>query len=550
MDADLILTNGVVYTVDRDRSRHEALAVRDGRIVCVGSAGDVAALGGPRTRVVDLAGRLVLPGFIDAHMHPKYSTGELFEADLGGCRSVADCLAARRATAAAHPEYPAVRGWGWTPTAVCEREMTAAALDAIVPDRPVVLADDSVHSHWVNSLMLQMAGITRDTPDPHGGAIERLPDGTPSGLLREAWLSLERALPAYDAGALAAALRHFQRHVAARFGLTTVHEAGVLPGEPVLEAYEMLQRQEELGVRFCLSLVLDPGLPLGEQIAAAVEERARHAGALVRTAAVKLFVDGVIESHTAHLAGPYADRPGDRGPLVWAPERLIEASVAAARAGFQLHYHAIGDAAVALSLDAIAAARGADPADARDIITHLQLVDPRDYARFAAQGVTAAVQPCWFARDAACDGEIYRPYLGRDRAGRQYPMKSLFEHGVVVASSSDYPVSPPPDPLLGIQCGILRRDPRYPETSFELWPEEAVTVEQMIESFTINGAYANFLEDETGSLEPGKSADLIVLGENVLESPAERIDEAAVELTVFRGAPVYAAGAFEGLASA
>jgi len=548
MDADLIFTNGVVYTVDPHRSRHEALAVRDGRIALVGSAAEVAALAGRRTKVVDLAGRLVLPGFIDAHMHPKYSTGELFEADLGGCRSIADCLGAVARLAATHPEYPAVRGWGWTPTTVSEREMTAAALDAVVPDRPVVLADDSVHTHWVNSAMLEMAGITKDTPDPEGGAIERLPDGSPSGLLREAWLWLERALPAYDAEALAAGLRHFQRELAGRFGLATVHEAGLLPGEPVLEAYESLQRREELSVRFCLSLTLDPEQPLEEQIEAAVEERARHAGPLVRTAAVKLFVDGVIESHTAHLSRPYADRPGDRGPLVWAPERLVEASVAAARAGFQLHYHAIGDAAVSLSLDAIAAARGAHAA--RDIITHLQLVDPRDYARMAALGVTAAVQPYWFAKDAAYDAEIYVPSLGRERAARQYPMRSFWEHGVVVASASDYPVSPPPDPLLAIQRGILRRDPQDPEASSALWPEEAVTVEQMIASFTINGAYANFLEDETGSLEPGKSADLIVLGDNVLDLPAERIHEAEVELTVFRGTPVYAGGAFENFATA
>jgi len=548
--ADLILTNGVVHTVDRDRSRHEALAVRDGRIMCVGSAGDVAALGGPRTRVLDLGGRLVLPGFIDAHMHPKLSTGELFEVYLGGCRSVADCLVAVGRLAAEHPEYPAVRGWGWTPTTVREAEMTAAALDAVVPDRPVVLADDSVHTQWVNSAMLKMAGITKDTPDPDGGMIERLPDGTPSGLLREAWVWLERALPDYDAEALVAALRHFQRHIAGRYGITTVHEAGVLPGEPALEAYERLQGREELSVRFRFSLQLEPDRPLDAQIAAAVEERDRHTGALVGTAAVKLFVDGVIESHTAHLARPYADMPGERGPLVWAPERLIEASVAAARAGFQLHYHAIGDAAVALSLDAIAAARGARAAGARDIITHLQFVDPRDYARFAELGVTAAVQPYWFAKDAAFDGEIYRPYLGHDRAARQYPMRSFWEHGVVAASSSDYPVSPPPDPLLGIQRGILRRDPQDPDASSELWSEEAVTVERMIESFTINGAYANFLEGETGSLEPGKSADVIVLSENILELPAERIHEAAVELTVFRGAPVFAAGAFEGLASA
>jgi len=168
----------------------------------------------------------------------------------------------------------------------------------------------------------------------------------------------------------------------------------------------------------------------------------------------------------------------------------------------------------------------------------------------AALGVTAAVQPYWFAKDAAYDAEIYVPSLGRERAARQYPMRSFWEHGVVVASASDYPVSPPPDPLLAIQRGILRRDPQDPEASSALWPEEAVTVEQMIASFTINGAYANFLEDETGSLEPGKSADLIVLGDNVLDLPAERIHEAEVELTVFRGTPVYAGGAFENFATA
>jgi predicted amidohydrolase YtcJ len=546
-DADLICTNGVVYTLDAGRSRHEALAVRDGHIVAVGSAAEVAETRGPRTEVVDLGGRLVLPGFIDAHMHPKYSTGELFEVYLGGCRSLEECLAEVGRLAAAHPEYPAVRGWGWTPTAVPESRMTATALDAVVPDRPVVLADDSVHTHWVNSAMLRLAGITAQTPDPEGGVIERLPDGSPSGLLREAWLSLERALPAYDAEALAAALRHFQRRTAARFGLTTVHEAGLLPGDPALDAYEALQERRELDVRFCVSLTLDPELPLDEQIEAAVAERARHAGPLVRTAAVKLFVDGVIESHTACLSAPYADT-GDRGPLVWAPERLIEASLAAARAGFQLHYHAIGDAAVSLSLDAIAVARAATQG-ARDIVTHLQLVDPGDYARFAALGVTAVVQPSWFAKDAVYDAEIYMPFLGRERASRQYPMKSLWEHGALVASASDYPVSPPPDPILGMLCGVLRRDPRFPHTSSALWPEEAVTVEQMIASYTINGARANFLEDETGSLEAGKSADLVVLSENLLELPAERIHEAAVELTVSRGRAVFARGDFEGLAA-
>ena len=166
----------------------------------------------------------------------------------------------------------------------------------------------------------------------------------------------------------------------------------------------------------------------------------------------------------------------------------------------------------------------------------------------ARLGVVALTQPYWFANDAADDRELYRPLLGAARAARQYPMKSLLAAGVVVAAASDYPVSPPPDPLLAIQRGVLRRDPLQPETSSVLWPQEAVTVEDMIAAFTIAGAYSNFLEGETGSLEAGKSADLVVLRENILELPAERIHEAAVELTVFRGRPLFAAGGLAGLA--
>jgi len=551
VQADLILTDGVVYTVDARRSRHEAVAVAGGRVVYVGTTAGAAELRGPRTRTVDLGGRLVLPGFIDAHLHPKFSTCALFEVDLSACHSVRDCLDALARFAADHPELPAMRGYGWFPTEVPESEMTAAALDEVVPDRPVSLYDDSQHSQWVNSAVLRLAGVGRDDPGWDGVVVERLPDGSPSGLLREAWLRVDQVLPAYDADATAAGLAYFQREIAARYGLTTMHEAGADPGGALLDAYRLLDERGALTARYCISLQLDPDRPVGEQVEAAVEERARHTGPLVRARAVKLFADGVIESHTGYLAEPYADRPGFRSAPVWDPELLLEVSVAAAAAGFQLHYHAIGDAAVSLSLDAIAAARpGGGRDDARDIITHLQLVDPRDYERMAALGVTAATQPYWFAKDAIYDAELYRPFLGAARAAHQYPMKSLFDRGVNVAAASDYPVSPPPDPLLAIQRGALRRDPLLPQSSSQLWPEEAVTVEQLVAAFTINGAYANFLEDETGSLEVGKSADLVVLSENILELPADRISEAEVLLTLFGGTPVYATGDYEGLASA
>ena len=351
--------------------------------------------------------------------------------------------------------------------------MTAAALDTVVADRPVAMADDSAHSQWVNSAMLRLLGITKETADPDGGAIERLADGTPS---------------------------------------------------------------------------VEPDLPLEEQLEAAVQERARLAGPPLHCRSVKLFADGVIEAHTAWLNEPYADRPGYRGEHIWEPQALAQASVAAARAGFQLHYHAIGDAATAMSLDAIAAARAATGnTRARDMITHLQLVDPRDIARFAALGVTAVPQPYWFGREPVFD-KMYVPFLGVERTDHQYPMRSFWDHRVPVASASDYPVSPPPNPLLAIQRGVLRRGMDTPEPCEELWPEEAVGVEQMIESFTINGAYANFLEAETGSIEVGKSADLAVLSDNILETSPESIHHAEVLLTVFRGAPVHATGPFAGLA--
>ena len=555
MDADLILTSGHIHTVDARRSRSEAIAVKDGRIAAVGSAAEAAEWSGPRTRTVDLGGRLVLPGFSDAHMHPSFATGELFEVRLADCRSVEQCLDRVARFAAEHPELPAIRGGGWYPTMVPMEGMTAEALDRAVPDRPACIHDDNVHAQWVNSELLRRAGVGREDPGWAGAVVERLPDGAPKGLLHEAFPWVDRALPQYTVEQRSEALRYFQRELAARYGMTLVHEAGLHPWETMLDAYLQLEESDELTARFCLDAMLDPDLPLDEQLEAAAEMRARFTGPLVRAAGVKLFVDGVIETHTAYLAEPYADRPGFRGAPIWEPARLAEASAAAAAAGFQLHYHVIGEAAVSLAVDAIAAARGEDGggarqrssgvAPARDIVTHVQLVAAADYARMAALGVTAAVQPYWFTNDPDYYRALHR--LVGERAARQFPMASFLRAGVAVAGGSDYPVSPPPDPLLAIQRGVLRRDPTAEIENTELWPEEAVDVETMIAAFTIAGARANFLENETGSLEPGKSADLVVLSEDILELPPERIHESEVRLTLFRGAPVFAAAEYEGL---
>jgi predicted amidohydrolase YtcJ len=493
---------------------------------------------------VDFGGRLVLPAFVDAHLHPMCATGELFEVRLADCVSVEDCVDRVRRYADDHPELPAIIGHGWFPAKVPMEEMTAQALDAAAPGRPVLLNDDNVHAQWVNSEVLRLAGVGRDDPGWPGAVVERLPDGSPKGLLHEASPWVERALPGYTAAQHAEAYAHFRDEIVSRYGITLLHEAGVYPTDVVLDAYERFEAEDALGARLRLAMMVDPDRPVEVQVEEAVRMRARFGGPLVRAATVKFMVDGVLETHTGLLKEPYDDRPGFTGEPIWEPERLIAASVAAAAAEFQLHYHAIGDAAVALALDAIDAARGGKPG-ARDIITHLQLVDAADIDRMAALGVVAAVQPYWFTGDPDYLA-VLRPLLGERRTDHQSPLRSFIDAGVLAAGASDYPVQPPPDPLLAIQRGVLRRDPLAAPEHAQLWPEEAVDVAAMVEAFTIAGARANFLEHETGSLEPGKSADLIVLREDLFELPPERIDEAAVELTLFRGRPTWAAGPFEG----
>jgi predicted amidohydrolase YtcJ len=352
-------------------------------------------------------------------------------------------------------------------------------------------------------------------------------------------------MPPYTVEQRVQAYAYFRREIASRYGLTLIHEAAVYPDDDVaLDAYKRLEDDDELGLRLPIALMFDPDRPAAEQVEMAAAVRERFDGPLARAATAKFFVDGVIETHTAFLKEPYADRPDYRGEPVWPPELLIEASRLAAEAGFQLHYHAIGDAAVSVAVDAVEAARAAAPAPGRDLLTHLQFVDPRDYARMAAVGAVAAMQPYWFTKDPDYDAALRR--LIGARADRLYPLRSFLDAGVPVVAASDYPVSPPPDPLLAIQRGVLRRDPLHAADT-ELWPEEAVGVEAMVEAFTIAGARANFLEHETGSLEPGKSADLVVLREDLFTLPAERINEAAVELTLFRGRPMFASGPFVGL---
>jgi len=544
--ADWVLRNGAIYTLDSKERRAQSLAVGGGTILYVGDDAGVEAFVGPESRVIELGGKMVLPGFIDSHSHPSGALIQAVAVSLYDLRSLEQYLEAVRRFAEENPDKQAVRGSGWSNALFPVTGPMKEDLDAVVSDRPVQLGSGDGHSSWVNSKALELAGITRDTPDPEGGVIERDPStGEATGTLRESATGLVAAvLPPFTMEERMAGLLAFQE-MAAKDGVTTARVAAIGlsaagdldPSEVV--AYERLESEGKLRVRFRGSLLLPPDAPV-ERIRELVAERERQKEGLFEIDAVKIFVDGVVEGETAYLLEPYLHRPDYRGELLWNPDHLKEMVAAADREGFIVHIHAIGDAATGLALDAFQFAREKNgPRDARHQVTHLQLVTPSDVKRFASLAIIAVPQPFWFSKGGFYDA-IEAPYLGEERASREYPMKSFFDAGVTVASASDFPVTIPFSPVVGMKMGITRSfDPANPE--MVLGPEERVSLDQMIASFTRNGAFAARLEDRLGSLEVGKVGDVVVLDRNLFEVPADQVGEAKVLLTLFEGREIYRA---------
>ena len=547
--AGLVLKNGFVYTVDGRRTIAEAVAVRDGKIILVGSDRDVDKYVGSGTAVIDLQGRMVLPGFIDSHCHAAYGAAhEGFDIMFTGLKSVNEYKQAIRDFYAAHRDAKFIKGRGWKNTLFAKTGPDKKIIDEIIPDIPVALDDEGGHATWVNSLTLKLAGITRETKSPRGGVIERDPaTGEPTGTLREGAAGLVSSLfPDYTVEQLMQAIESYQR-MAASFGITTAHDATLDVDGNDFQAYKNLERENRLAMRFRASLWVDQKKGL-EQVAGLIADRAKNSGPLFQANGAKIYIDGVVEGSTAFLKEPYKHLPGFRGEPRWDADKLNDMCAALDRNKFQVHVHAIGDAATALTLDAFAyAATKNGKRDSRNLITHIQLVAPQDILRFKELGVVAVPQPYWFMKDDYYYN-LQVPYLGQKRADEEYPMESFFKAGVVVASSSDYAVTIPCDPLHAIQIGITRSVPGVTDPQEVLWPEERATLDQMIASFTINGAYANFLEGTTGSIEVGKAADLIVLDKNLFRIPAGEISKVKVVLTFFAGKQVFSDGLLPGTA--
>jgi predicted amidohydrolase YtcJ len=547
--SSLALLNGVVHTLDGKQTIAPAVVVRDGKIAFVGSDAGARTRIDTDTRVVDLRGKMVLPGFVESHAHPSDATRMLYEVGLWQQCTKDGYLDAVKAFAAAHPDDAVIRGSGWDPAVLPGRGPCKEDLDRIEPRRPVVLMDLDSHAVWVNSAALALAGIDGTRPDPTGGCIERTdgtvgktgtPHGEPSGTLR--WPAMDLildALPAYSVEQVRDGLGWYQREVAAPLGITTAFDAWIPPGGPQEEAYEQLAAEAALTMWVRAAYYMGPEVDVAAWLAEAVRCRGRHRTPLFKTPAVKLLADGVLPSRTAYMKEDYCDEPGFRGVPLWPPARMRDALVAADAAGFQLHVHGLGDAASAQALDCLELVERVNGRrDRRAAVVHLCYVDPADIPRLVRLGATAAMQPFWMYKSPLYFATEL-PCLGPARAALMYPMRSYFDRGARVACSSDWPVTIPPNPLHGIQTGIMRWFPGASQVDDPLNPQQGCTVAQMIRSYTINGARALFLDRVTGSIRPGKSADLIVLDTDITGCPPEEIGQAKVLLTVFRGNEVF-----------
>lgn len=537
--ADIVFTNGVVYTVDSLNTKAKAVAIKDKSIIFIGINNDIQKLIGENTEVIDLKGKLLLPGFIDSHCHSISSYRYFNELNLYDLKTKNEIQTAIKKYLAEHPDAKYIKGRGWSDTNFPLTGPDKKIIDEIVNNIPVSFSSDGGHSKWVNSKTLELAGITETTKNPKGGIIERYNGSNePNGTLRENAADLVSDIfPNYSVEQLMNGLEMYQQMVLS-FGITTVHDAYLDAGSIETEAFRTLEKNNKLRMRFRASLYIDPEKGI-EQINLLADERSKNTGELFQTNSAKIFIDGVVEGSTAYLKKPYEHQPNNYGELLWNIDSLNKICSALDKEKFQIHVHSIGDAGTSVALFAFANAEFINgKRDSRNLITHLQLVDNSDIKKFKELGVIAVPQPYWFSKDDYYYN-IQVPYLGQKRADEEYPMKSFFDEGVVVASSSDYPVTIPCNPLEAIQYGITRSEFNTTDSTEVLWPEERVTLEQMIRSFTINGAYANFLERETGSIEVGKKADMIVLDKNLFEIPVTEIHKAKVLMTLFEGKEVF-----------
>lgn len=539
--ADILLLHGQIYTSNPGQPWAEALAIRGSKILAVGKDSEISRLGGPNSRVIDLGGRMAMPGIIDSHIHFLEGSLSLGQFDLGDAYSVEEIQRRVKAYAQAHPASRWLLGHGWLydafkPSGLPDKQF----LDEVVPDRPVVVDCYDGHSVWLNSRALELAHITRETPDPKQGdvllgTIVKDPEtGEPTGVLKEEAASLVRRVipePSREdkLRALGAGLEEAKRH-----GVTSVINASGSIEE--MELYDELRRQGKLTVRTTTALVLDPRLT-PEPYDSYELARRRFNDEWVRAGVIKAFMDGVVESHTAAMLQPYADDARLSGSLNFTPEQFRQIVAELDRRHFQIITHAIGDRAVRTILDSYQNAQAVNGSrDRRFRIEHIETINPADIPRFGRLGVIASMQPyhCYPEPNLF---NIWARNIGAARLPYSFAWHDIAASGAWLAFGSDWPVVSL-DPFIGIQNAVTRQDNSGKPPGGWVGHQK-ITLDQALAAYTRDAAYAEFEDNLLGTLEPGKLADVIVLSQNLFNIAPLEIRKTSVELTIVGGMVVF-----------
>lgn len=531
-----IVVNGNIRTMDPHFPQVGALAVRDGRIVALGSTAAIRALAGPATREIDAGGRLVLPGFHDTHLHVQDGGQRRSQsADLSTATTAAEMQALLRAFAASRPGAW-VQGDGWYSGVFGEHNLDRHVLDAAVPDRPCFILASDGHNGCLNSLGCAALGLTADTPDPMNGHFVRDAEGVPTGLLYELAVNwAEERMPQPTDADYADGVRYALAH-ANRHGITAVLDASV--NERHARVYRALAEAGALTARVLATARVEASETTEGALERVGAIRAACQYPMFRVHSAKFFLDGVIENRTAAMIAPYSDAEGGNAPLMFTPAQIDDMFRAFDAARFQIHVHAIGDMAVRAALDGMAAARAANcPWPGLHQIAHIQCIDPADVPRFAELGVVANIQPLW-ARHEPSVTEVALPMVGEARGKWMYAFRSLRDAGALLALSSDWTVSTL-NPFQIIETAITRQPPRMEGHHPVFLPEQRLTLAECVEGYTINAAAAGWRLHETGSLSLGKWADLIVLDRDIYACDPYEIGDTKVLLTLLAGEEVW-----------
>jgi len=548
---DLIVINADIRTMDQRRPRATALAVRDGRIAALGDDAEIRDLknGHGATQVIDAGGRLVLPGFQDTHIHVQDSgTARSTSVNLEGIKTIAEMQSVLRAHAAKHPPKPGsndqwLRGVGWYTGIFGAHNLDRQTIDAAVPDRPVWLYGSDGHNGVINTAACKAIGLDATVADPKGGQFVRDAKGEPTGLIYEDAIDWVRqrmpklGLDAYEDGV------RYAQGLCNRHGITGIIDA--LVGERHMKVYRGLDDAGALSLRVHATAKVFPHESVKDALARVETLRREFRSAMIGVHSAKFFLDGVIENRTAAMIADYSDTTGGNAPIMFDEDLLKQLFIAFDAARFQLHVHVIGDRAARVAFDDIAAARAANGVwPALHQLAHVQMIDPADIPRFRELGVVCNMQPLW-ARCEPSVTEMAVPLVGEDRARWMYPWASIVRSGAPYAVSSDWGVSTlNPFPIMQV---AVTRQPQSKGADYPVFfPEERLTVAEVVEGYTTRAAAAAWRSEDTGTLSTGKCADLILLDRDVFAVDPYEIGKTQVLLTLLGGREVHRAEGFAG----